>query len=121
MKYENCKELKETDFKRLVGIEKKTFIKMVEILKEAEKIKKSKGGKPNKTIIEDRLLMAFEYWREYRTFFHIATNHGISESQCFRNTTYFLPYTFPNKPLNQSLSIAFRLDLNICIHGPFIQ
>ena len=88
MKYEEYKELKETNFKRLVGVEKSTFNKMVEILKNEEKEKKKRGGKPNKTSIEDRLLMAFEYWREYRTFFHIATNHGISESQCYRNTKW---------------------------------
>lgn len=29
--------------------------------------------------------MTLEYLREYRTYFHIATNYGISESACQRN------------------------------------
>jgi hypothetical protein len=28
--------------------------------------------------------MTLEYWREYRTFFHIATNWGIHESSVWR-------------------------------------
>ena len=46
---------------------------------------KSQGGKPNKLAIEDRLLMALEYLREYRTYFHISRSYGISESACYRN------------------------------------
>ncbi len=64
MRYENLKEFKDEDFRRLTGIKRATFEKMVEILKEAEKKKKNIGGKPNKLIIEDRLLMALEYIRQ---------------------------------------------------------
>ena len=58
---------------------------MVEILKEAERENKSRGGKANVLSMEDRLLMALEYMREYRTYFHIGTSYGISESSCYRN------------------------------------
>lgn len=61
---------------------------MLEILKLAEKEKFKRGGKPADTVVEDKLLMALEYWREYRTFFHIATSYQISESQCYRNTKW---------------------------------
>jgi len=85
MKYESLKEFKDEDFRRLTGIKRATFEKMVEILREAEKKKKNIGGKPNKLIIEDRLLMALEYIREYRTYFHVAASYQISESACYRN------------------------------------
>ncbi len=85
MRYENLKKFKDEDFRRLTGIKRATFEKMVEILKEAEKKKKNIGGKPNKLIIEDRLLMALEYIREYRTYFHVAASYQISESACYRN------------------------------------
>lgn len=85
MKYESLKEFKGEDFRRLTGIKRATFEKMVEILKEAEKKKKNIGGKPNKLIMEDRLLMALEYIREYRTYFHVAASYQISESACYRN------------------------------------
>lgn len=85
MRYKELENLIEKDFKRLTGIKKSTFKKMIEILRREEKIKKSKGGKPSVTQLEDKLLMALEYWREYRTYFHISISYGISEAQCFRN------------------------------------
>jgi len=58
---------------------------MVTILSEAEALLKTQGGKPNKLTVEDRLLMALEYLREYRTYFHISHSYGVSESACYRN------------------------------------
>lgn len=85
LKYESIKNLKAGEFRRRTGVKIETFKKMVEILKEAEKEKKKQGGKPNILSIEDRLLMTLEYLREYRTYFHIGTTYGVSESSCFRN------------------------------------
>lgn len=85
MRYASLKELKEEEFRRHTGIKPATFDKMVGILKEAEIKKKAQGGKPNILCIEDRLLMALEYMREYRTYFHISNSYGVSESVCFRN------------------------------------
>jgi len=72
MRYENLTEFKDEEFRRLTGIKRATFEKIIEILKEAEKAKKATGGKPNKLAIEDRLLMALEYIRQYRTYFHVS-------------------------------------------------
>lgn len=85
MKFEQVKEAKAEDFRRLCGIKRTTFDKMVDILLEAERKLKTLGGKPNKLSIEDRLLMALEYLREYRTYFHISRSYGVSESACYRN------------------------------------
>jgi len=85
MKYEQVKKAKATDFRRLTGVKPVTFVKMVAILKKAEEEQKKLGGKPNKLRIEERLLMTLEYLREYRTYFHISRNYGISESACYRN------------------------------------
>lgn len=85
MKFEKVKNLKDVQFRRLTGIKKNTFNVMVKLLLEAEKKQKSKGGRPNDLSIQDRLLMALEYLREYRTYFHIAERYGISESACYRN------------------------------------
>lgn len=84
MKYEQIENLKAEAFRRLTGIKKKTFHEMISILEPAEKEKKKQGGRPPKLSIEDRLLMALEYLREYRTYFHVGTNYGISESNCFQ-------------------------------------
>ena len=85
MKFEQIKEESRELFRRLTGIKRSTFDVMVTLLKEAELLLKSQGGKPNKLSIENRLLMALEYLREYRTYFHISRSYGISESTCYRN------------------------------------
>jgi hypothetical protein len=84
MKFENIDKLDSEKFRRLTGVKKKTFNEMSIILKEAEEIKMKEGGRPHKLTIEDRLLMTLEYLREYRTYFHIATNYNLSESNAFR-------------------------------------
>lgn len=83
MKYEKLKLSSEKDFRRVTGVKRKTFEVMVSILKEAQKIKRAKGGRPNKLSVEEMLLMALEYIREYRTYLHIATSYGIAESNAF--------------------------------------
>lgn len=84
MRYNQIKGLEAEDFGRLTGVKPATFTRMLSILNEAETIKKAQGGKPNKLLMADRLLMALEYLREYRTYFHIAKSYGISESACYR-------------------------------------
>ena len=57
---------------------------MVEILSKADAAQRSRGGPKPKLCVEDRLLLALEYLREYRTYFHVGTNYSISESQAQR-------------------------------------
>lgn len=71
MKYEQIRNLLDEPFRRLTGIKRQTFEKMVKILEEDDKKKKIKGGRKNKLSMENQLLMALEYIREYRTYFHI--------------------------------------------------
>ena len=61
-----------------------TFEKMIEILQPAHEKKLSKGGKKPTLTIEEMLLAALEYWREYRTYAHIAVSYGIDESNIYR-------------------------------------
>jgi hypothetical protein len=84
MKYKQVKTLKDEEFRRLTGIKKTTFYLMISLLKKTEKEKMKLGGRPSKLSMENRLLMALEYWREYRTYFHVATSYGIAESNCFQ-------------------------------------
>ena len=83
-KYQKLSTLKDGPFRRLRGVSRKVFALMVEILTVADAQKKAKGGPKSKLCIEDRLLMALEYLREYRTYFHIAQNYGISESNAYK-------------------------------------
>jgi len=83
-KYQRLSILKDGPFRRLTGVSRKVFALMVEVLTVADAQKKAKGGRKSKLCIEDRLLMALEYLREYRTYFHIAQNYGISESNAYK-------------------------------------
>ena len=84
-KYETVSKLNKEEFRRLTGVKSETFQKMMNILSEAEKKWKARGGKPNKLSLEDRLLMTLEYLREYRTYFHVGQSYGVSESVCWRS------------------------------------
>jgi Helix-turn-helix of DDE superfamily endonuclease len=83
MKYEQIKGLEKEKFRRLTGVKRSTFDKMIDILSEADKKKKVRGGRKNKLSLEDRLLMALEYIREYRTYFHVSQSYGVSESTAY--------------------------------------
>ena len=84
MKYEKTKSLSNKDFRRLTGVQRKTFDKMVEILKKAEAARRRKGGHKSKLSIEEMLLLTLEYLREYRTYFHIAQDFGVHETTAIR-------------------------------------
>ena len=84
MKYGRIKNMSDEDFRRLTGVKHKTFHRMIEILKKADVQKKKFGGRKNKLSIEDQLLLALEYLREYRTYFHIGKSYGISESAAYK-------------------------------------
>ena len=76
--------MEERNFRRLTGVKEETFKKMVEIVEEAHRIKKARGGRKNKLSVEEMILMTLEYLREYRTYFHIAQSRAISESYAYK-------------------------------------
>lgn len=84
MKYNSVRILKDEAFRRLTGVKRPIFEKMIGILKKAHIKKKSKGGRKNTLSIEDMLLMSLEYLREYRTYFHISQGYGLSESAAYK-------------------------------------
>ena len=85
MKYEIIKEYDEKQFRRITGIKRATFNQMIEILKKSYAEKHRRRGRKPKLSIENQLLAALEYWREYRTYAHIAASYGIAESNIYRS------------------------------------
>ena len=87
-KYEELKQFSSNQFRRLTGIKKETFELMVNLLSEEENKNRNnrrrRSGKKSSLSIENRLLMALEYLREYRTYFHLGSSYGLSESACYR-------------------------------------
>jgi len=84
MKWDSTAELAPAKFRRLTGVKKPTFIKMIGLLQKAHDQKKLLGGRPNKLGVEDMLLMTLEYLREYRTYFHISKSYDLSESNAYK-------------------------------------
>lgn len=76
------------DFKRQYGVTHEVYLMMLNYLEKAEKKLKSKGGKPNKLSVEERLQMTLAYWKEYPTYFSLGKSWGISESACYRNVVW---------------------------------
>lgn len=83
-KYDHIKDLPPDQFRRLTGVKPSIFARMLVILKRAEKQIRKQGGHTSKLSLEDRLLLALEYLREYRTYFHIGQSYGVSESTAQR-------------------------------------
>jgi hypothetical protein len=84
MKYENMQGYAETKFRRITGVKRTTFDKMLEILRPAKGKLTATGGPKPKLSLEDMLLATLEYLREYRTYAHVAASYGVSESNIFR-------------------------------------
>jgi transposase len=73
--------LKPQEFKRRFGVQIQTFKEMVNSLEQYRLANpKDQRGRQSKLTLEQQVLVALEYWREYRTYFHISTNWGVSES-----------------------------------------
>lgn len=88
MKYDQLKGSEAEKFRRLTGVKKVTFDRMVEILRGAAQSRKAHGGRNNKLRVEEMLLMALEYMREYRTYFHISQSYGVSESTAYKTVRW---------------------------------
>ena len=79
MRYTELEQLSNSEFKRLCGVSRGTFGEMAEILKPQLDRSGKRGGQA-KLSVEDQLLVAMEYWREYRTQFHIGVSWGVDET-----------------------------------------
>jgi hypothetical protein len=79
MAYSELASLSDGEFKRLCGVSRDTFAKMIEVLRPYLERQGKRGGQ-NKLSVEDQLLVTLEYWREYRSQFHIAASWGLHET-----------------------------------------
>ena len=84
IKYNKLANLSYGKFKRCTGVSKYVFEMLFLVVSDGLKLKK-KIGRTNKLSIADRILMFLEYYREYRTFFHIGLDYGLHEVNAQRN------------------------------------
>jgi len=71
LKYEQALKLNATDFRRRTGVDPETFAEMEAVLHDREASKR-KSGRPPAVPVGAPLLLTLEFWREYRTYFHLG-------------------------------------------------
>ena len=69
MKYEQIRNLLDEQFRRLTGVKRQTFEKMVKILAEDDKNKKIKGGRKNKLSLRKPTFNGFGVYKRVSNLF----------------------------------------------------
>lgn len=80
MRFLEVSDYAEKQFYRLTGVKRSVFEEMVEAV--AANLKDF--GRPRKLSVEDRVLLSLDYWREYRSQFHVGCSFGVSEATVSR-------------------------------------
>jgi hypothetical protein len=82
-KYEKAQKMRDDQYHRLSGFSKKTMELMVSILSEAYAAKHKRRGRHSKLQVEDMLMMACKYWREYVTYLSLSHEFEVAESTAY--------------------------------------
>lgn len=85
---EKALKMPDEQFKRIIGTTKPVFQTMLEVLQSAYDKLHRFGGKPPKLMPPDKLLIALQYYREYRTMEHIALDFGVAKSSVCRSIVW---------------------------------
>jgi hypothetical protein len=78
MERDSLDRLSDEQFRRLTGLKRPLFQQMIQTLHASQRHRK--GGNRRRLSLESCLLLTLEYWREYRTQFHIAHSYGVDEA-----------------------------------------
>ena len=97
MTYDQVKNLKPAEFRRLCGVQLETFKQMVDNVNQTHHSQKPGIGRPSKLTTENQVLMTLKYLREYRTYFHIAQSWGVNESTAYRTIRKVEDYLMASK------------------------
>lgn len=83
MLYQQLQVLNPVAFRRACGVKRETFLVMAQVLSPDLERHGKRGGQ-NRLSVEDQLLIALQYWRQYRTQFDIGLEFGVSEATVCR-------------------------------------
>lgn len=72
--------MSDEEYRRLFGFTKKTMELMVSILCEAYAAKHKRRGRHSKLKVDDMLMLACKYWREYVTYLSLSHEFDVAES-----------------------------------------
>jgi len=79
---ERIKNLKPGKYKEIFGVEKHVFDRLLRLLETADVFqRKNTAGRKSRLSVLDKLVITLMYWREYRTYRHIAFDYGVGKTQ----------------------------------------
>ena len=69
-------------YKEIFGVEKHVFERLLRVLEVADIYqRKSTAGRKGRLSVLDKLVITLMYWREYRSYRHIAFDYGVGKTQ----------------------------------------
>ena len=101
-KYDKIKTLKSQEFRRLTGVSKVVFQKMVAVVQVAEHKRMNQGGRPSHLCTEDKLLMTLEYFKESKVRW-MSGIRGVMDSGYLGITHLQSTSTIPKKRSSKKL------------------
>ena len=73
--------MKPSKYKEIFGVEKHVFDRLLRLLEAADVFqRKNNAGRKSRLTVLDKLVITLQYWREYRTYRHIAFDYGVGKS-----------------------------------------
>jgi len=68
-------------YKEIFGVEKYNCDRLLRLLETADAYqRKSNAGRKSQFSVLDKLVITLQYWREYRTYRHVAFDYGVGKS-----------------------------------------
>jgi hypothetical protein len=83
MKWTKLIQKSDNEFRRITGIKKITFLFLIKLLQPKWKERRKAGGRKPKLKLEDQLLLALSYWRNYGTYLETGAKYSVSESRAW--------------------------------------
>ena len=113
IKYKKVNKLSDIEFKRVTGVTRDTFALMKAVVTKHYQKNRAKGGRKKDHTPSDQILMMLEYYREYRTYKHMAVDYSTSESTvCYTvknieeillsDSNFHLPSLKKRRPVDES-------------------
>lgn len=106
-------KLKEKEYQRIFGVTKPIFQQMLAILEETFGKEHSKGGRPLKLSVLDKLVIMLCYYREYRTMESIAFDYQVSKSTVYESIRWAEESLMKSNKFSLPSKKALIEDLNI--------
>lgn len=79
---ERIGKMQVSKYKEIFGVEKHVFDRILRLLEIADAYqRKSTAGRKARLSVLDKLVITLQYWREYRTYRHIAFDYDVGKTQ----------------------------------------